>query len=136
MKTSVIGFPRIGAHRELKFASEKYFAKTISQEELEQAAKQIRLDGWKKQAEAGISFISSNDFSFYDGMLDTAFMLGAIPARYKSLCLSKLAYNVLHLNTFHCFQNRLAYFGCMFKHLVETCKNSVKYLRNVRVIAC
>ncbi len=90
MKTSVIGFPRIGAHRELKFASEKYFAKTISQEELEQAAKQIRLDGWKKQAEAGIDFISSNDFSFYDGMLDTAFMLGAIPARYKALCLSKL----------------------------------------------
>ena len=90
MKTSVIGFPRIGAHRELKFASEKYFANTISQEELEQAAKQIRLDGWKKQAEAGIVFISSNDFSFYDGMLDTAFMLGAIPARYKSLCLSKL----------------------------------------------
>ncbi|MBR3813527.1 MAG: 5-methyltetrahydropteroyltriglutamate--homocysteine S-methyltransferase [Spirochaetaceae bacterium] len=90
MNTSVIGFPRIGAHRELKFASEKYFANTISQEELEQAAKQIRLDGWKKQAEAGIGFISSNDFSFYDGMLDTAFMLGAIPARYKSLCLSKL----------------------------------------------
>lgn len=90
MNTSVIGFPRIGAHRELKFASEKYFAKTISQEELEQAAKQIRLDGWKKQAEAGIGFISSNDFSFYDGMLDTAFMLGAIPARYKALCLSKL----------------------------------------------
>lgn len=90
MNTSVIGFPRIGAHRELKFSSEKYFAKTISQEELEQAAKQIRLDGWKKQAEAGIGFISSNDFSFYDGMLDTAFMLGAIPARYKSLCLSKL----------------------------------------------
>ena len=90
MDTSVIGFPRIGAHRELKFASEKYFANTISQEELEQAAKQIRLDGWKKQAEAGIGFISSNDFSFYDGMLDTAFMLGAIPARYKSLCLSKL----------------------------------------------
>lgn len=90
MKTSVIGFPRIGAHRELKFASEKYFANTISQEELEQAAKQIRLDGWKKQAEAGIGFISSNDFSFYDGMLDTAFMLGAIPARYKALCLSKL----------------------------------------------
>lgn len=90
MNTSVIGFPRIGAHRELKFASEKYFANTISQEELEQAAKQIRLDGWKKQAEAGIGFISSNDFSFYDGMLDTAFMIGAIPARYKSLCLSKL----------------------------------------------
>ncbi len=90
MNTSVIGFPRIGAHRELKFASEKYFANTISQEELEQAAKQIRLDGWKKQAEVGIGFISSNDFSFYDGMLDTAFMLGAIPARYKALCLSKL----------------------------------------------
>ena len=90
MKTSVIGYPRIGAHRELKFASEKYFAKKIELNELEATAKEMRLSNWKSQKEAGIDFISSNDFSYYDGMLDTCFMLGVIPERYKALCLSKL----------------------------------------------
>ena len=89
-KTSVIGFPRIGKNRELKFASEKYFKAEISAEELEKTAAELRAYGWKKQAEAGITFISSNDFSFYDNMLDTAFLLNAIPGRYKALNLSSL----------------------------------------------
>ena len=89
-KCSVIGYPRVGANRELKFASEKYFKNEISSKELEAAAKDLRDLNWKTQKQAGIDFISSNDFSFYDGMLDTAFMLCAIPTRYKKLCLSKL----------------------------------------------
>ncbi len=89
-KTSVIGFPRIGKNRELKFASEKYFKKEISADELEKIAADLRAYGWKKQADTGISFIPSNDFSFYDNMLDTAFLLGALPARYKALGLSPL----------------------------------------------
>ena len=90
VKTSVIGFPRIGKNRELKFASEKYFKAEIQAEELEKTAAELRAYGWKKQAEAGITFIPSNDFSFYDNMLDTAFLLGAFPARYKALKLSPL----------------------------------------------
>lgn len=90
MKTSVIGFPRIGEKRELKFASEKYFAKQISLSELAETARQIRLSNWKKQKQAAIDYISCNDFSYYDGMLDTCFMLGVIPERYKALKLSKL----------------------------------------------
>ena len=89
-RTSVIGFPRIGKNRELKFASEKYFKGEISASELEKTAAELRSYGWKKQADADISFIPSNDFSFYDNMLDTAFLLGAIPARYKALGLSPL----------------------------------------------
>ena len=89
-KTSVIGFPRIGKNRELKFASEKYFKKEISADELEKIAADLRAYGWKKQADAEISFIPSNDFSFYDNMLDTAFLLEALPARYKALGLSPL----------------------------------------------
>ena len=89
-KTSVIGFPRIGKNRELKFASEKYFKGELSANELEKTASELRAYGWKKQAEAGITFIPSNDFSFYDNMLDTAFLLGAVPARYKTLGLSQL----------------------------------------------
>lgn len=90
VKTSVIGFPRIGKNRELKFASEKYFKGESSASELEKFAAELRAYGWKKQSQAGINFIPSNDFSFYDNMLDTAFLLGAIPARYKALGLSPL----------------------------------------------
>ncbi|NLC93917.1 MAG: 5-methyltetrahydropteroyltriglutamate--homocysteine S-methyltransferase [Treponema sp.] len=90
MKTSIIGFPRIGEKRELKFACEKYFKGTISSDELQKVASDIRSFGWKKQNENGIDFIPSNDFSFYDNMLDTAVMLGCIPERYKNLNLSEL----------------------------------------------
>ena len=89
-KTHIIGFPRIGKNRELKFASEQYFKGALSAAELEKTAKDIRAYGWKKQREAGISFIPSNDFSFYDNMLDTAFLFGAVPERYTSLGLSAL----------------------------------------------
>ena len=90
MKTTIIGYPRIGGLRELKFASEKYFRGEITAEELEAAAKDIRLNNLKLQKESGLSAIPSNDFSFYDGVLDTAFLLGAVPERYTSLGLGML----------------------------------------------
>ncbi len=88
MKTSVIGFPRIGKNRELKFASEKYFKKEISEAELLAVAKEIRKGNWLSQKNANVSFISSNDFSFYDNVLDTAVLLNVIPKRYRELGLS------------------------------------------------
>lgn len=90
MQTSVIGFPRIGTLRELKFASEKYFRKEIETEELLQTAETLRKTHWSIQREAGIDYISSNDFSFYDMTLDTAVLLNIIPKRYKELELSGL----------------------------------------------
>ncbi|MGN0438966.1 MAG: 5-methyltetrahydropteroyltriglutamate--homocysteine S-methyltransferase [Lachnospiraceae bacterium] len=90
MQTSVIGFPRIGTLRELKFASEKYFRKEIDSDELLQIAKALRETHWNTQKNAGIDFISSNDFSFYDMVLDTAVMIGIIPNRYKELHLLQL----------------------------------------------
>ncbi|WP_027728872.1 5-methyltetrahydropteroyltriglutamate--homocysteine S-methyltransferase [Treponema sp. C6A8] len=89
-KTAVTGFPRIGKKRELKFASEKFFKGEINEEELQAVAKELRFYGWKKQQEAGIDFIPSNDFSFYDNVLDTAFLLGSLPSRYVKLGLSPL----------------------------------------------
>ncbi|MBD5135801.1 MAG: 5-methyltetrahydropteroyltriglutamate--homocysteine S-methyltransferase [Lachnospiraceae bacterium] len=88
MKTSIVGFPRVGKFRELKFASEKYFKGEISAEELEGVAKELRSCHWKVQKDSGLDFISSNDFSFYDNMLDTAVLLNVIPKRYKDLNLS------------------------------------------------
>lgn len=90
MKTSVIGFPRVGTLRELKFASEKYFRKEITQDELLQVARGLRKTHWETQKNAGMDYISSNDFSFYDMTLDTAVLLGIVPERYRNLGLSPL----------------------------------------------
>ena len=89
-KTFVTGFPRIGRKRELKFAVEAYFKGEISAEELEKRGAELREYGWKKMQAAGISFIPSNDFSFYDNLLDTAFIFNIIPQKYKKLGLSDL----------------------------------------------
>lgn len=90
MKLSVVGYPRIGTLRELKFASEAYFKHAIVQTELKQTANRLRKTHWKTQLEHGIEFIPSNDFSFYDTTLDTAVLLNIIPARYQKLGLSPL----------------------------------------------
>ena len=90
MNTTIIGYPRIGDLRELKFASEKYFCGEITALELEAAAKAIRLHNLNLQKKCGVDIIPSNDFSFYDGVLDTVFLLNAVPERYTSLGLSKL----------------------------------------------
>jgi len=90
MKTSVIGYPRIGKDRELKFASEKFFKGELDEAGLQGVAKEIRKEDLLKQKEAGITYISSNDFSFYDNVLDTAFLFNVIPQRYKDLGLSEL----------------------------------------------
>ena len=90
MKTSVIGYPRIGVLRELKFASEKYFKKEITMEELQDTAAQLRKTHWENQKKYGIDFIPSNDFSFYDNLLDTAVLLDIVPKRYRKLGLGKL----------------------------------------------
>ncbi|MDE7389665.1 MAG: 5-methyltetrahydropteroyltriglutamate--homocysteine S-methyltransferase [Lachnospiraceae bacterium] len=90
MQTSVIGFPRIGTLRELKFASEKYFRKEIEAAQLLETAKELRKVHWTTQKNSGADYISCNDFSHYDITLDTAVLLGIIPKRYKDLGLSEL----------------------------------------------
>ena len=85
MKTSVTGFPRIGKLRELKFAEEKYFRKEISHEDLIKVADILKKEHISYQKKAGIDLIPSNDFSLYDNILDTAFMLNVIPQRYQKL---------------------------------------------------
>ena len=90
MKTSIIGYPRIGSLRELKFASEKYFRGEVSVSELQNTAKELRFANLDLQRKSELYFIPSNDFSFYDNVLDTAFLLNAIPERYRKLGLSEL----------------------------------------------
>lgn len=82
IKTANLGFPRIGSHRELKFALESYWAGKSDAAALLETAKKLRAENWKLQQQKGIAVIPSNDFSLYDHVLDLAVMVGAIPAAY------------------------------------------------------
>ncbi|WP_028895317.1 5-methyltetrahydropteroyltriglutamate--homocysteine S-methyltransferase [Syntrophorhabdus aromaticivorans] len=85
MKTYVVGFPRIGERRELKKVLEKFWSRKITFDSVIKITRILRKKHWFYQKEAGIDFISSNDFSLYDSMLDTAIMLGAIPERFERI---------------------------------------------------
>lgn len=89
-QSTIIGYPRIGSQRDLKFITEDYFKRKISEAELKQKAKELRVSQWLKLKEKGIDLIPCGDFSFYDGMLDTACMLGAVPEAYRVLRLGEL----------------------------------------------
>ncbi|WP_347298198.1 5-methyltetrahydropteroyltriglutamate--homocysteine S-methyltransferase [Dolosigranulum savutiense] len=90
MTTSTIGFPRIGKLRELKFATQKYFKQTINESDLRQVAADLRKEHLTLQQARGIDFIPSNDFSFYDQVLDAAVLFNIVPERYRELGLSEL----------------------------------------------
>ncbi|MBD3630551.1 5-methyltetrahydropteroyltriglutamate--homocysteine S-methyltransferase [Cyclobacterium sp.] len=89
MQTHNLGYPRIGAKRELKKACEKYWSGQITQEELVRTGWNIRIENWRIQQEAGLDLIPSNDFSFYDQVLDMSLAVGAIPERYHQVILNK-----------------------------------------------
>jgi 5-methyltetrahydropteroyltriglutamate--homocysteine methyltransferase len=78
---TVTGSPRIGPRRELKRATEGYWAQRTSRSELESVAATLRRDMWADLAAAGLDSVPVNTFSYYDQMLDTAVLLGALPAR-------------------------------------------------------
>lgn len=83
LHTHNLGFPRIGSKRELKRALESYWSRKTSQAQLLETAKEIRAVNWQRQHAAGIDLIPSNDFSFYDQMLDLCALVGAVPERFQ-----------------------------------------------------
>lgn len=85
VRAANLGFPRIGAGRELKKALEAYWKGEIGEDALSRIGADLRAQNWSLQREAGISRIPSNDFSFYDQVLDTTAMLGAMPPRFDGL---------------------------------------------------
>ncbi|WP_456375179.1 5-methyltetrahydropteroyltriglutamate--homocysteine S-methyltransferase [Thiolapillus sp.] len=80
-----LGFPRIGAQRELKFALERYWRGEDSLEKLESSAADLRARHWQQQQAAGMNLLPVNDFSLYDQILDHSLLLGAIPSRFGDL---------------------------------------------------
>jgi len=81
--THNLGYPRIGAKRELKKATETFWRGKLSETDLLAAAAAIRKENWLTQKEAGIGLIPSNDFSFYDQALDMCALFGAVPRRFS-----------------------------------------------------
>ena len=82
LAVATLGTPRIGPRRELKTALESFWAGKIDEKSLLAIAAELRADNWARQKARGVTVIPSNDFSFYDQVLDTSVMVGAIPAIY------------------------------------------------------
>ncbi|UAY54351.1 5-methyltetrahydropteroyltriglutamate--homocysteine S-methyltransferase [Arachidicoccus terrestris] len=97
MLTQNLGYPRIGGHRQLKKACEQFWSGKIDLTALNSVADMIKEQNWQAQLEAGIDLIPCNDFSFYDQVLDTSMLLGAIPERYSPLLSANSAYNKIEL---------------------------------------
>eukprot|EP01018_Ginkgo_biloba_P014148 Gb_31572 [translate_table: standard] len=82
MASHIVGYPRMGPKRELKFALESFWDGKSSAADLEKVAKDLRASMWKQMADAGLKYIPSNTFAYYDQVLDTTAMVGAVPPRY------------------------------------------------------
>jgi 5-methyltetrahydropteroyltriglutamate--homocysteine methyltransferase len=85
MESTVLGYPRIGPDRELKKATEAYWAGRETAAGLEQTAASLRRQTWETLRDAGLPDIPSNTFSLYDHVLDTAVMVNAVPKRFAAL---------------------------------------------------
>ncbi|XP_054800748.1 5-methyltetrahydropteroyltriglutamate--homocysteine methyltransferase-like [Prosopis cineraria] len=82
MASHIVGYPRMGPKRELKFALESFWDGKSSADDLKKVAADLRASIWKQMAEVGIKYIPSNTFSFYDQVLDATATVGAVPPRY------------------------------------------------------
>ena len=85
MKTHILGYPRIGQHRETKKVLEKYWSGKQSLEDVLRTGKEQRQYNWQVQKDAGLDLVPVNDFSFYDHILDMVMTVGAIPRRFQVL---------------------------------------------------
>ncbi|CCE79440.1 Piso0_001502 [Millerozyma farinosa CBS 7064] len=90
VQSAVLGFPRIGGQRELKKVTEAYWQGKVSVEELLAKGKELRAHNWKLQKDAGIDVIPSNDFSYYDQVLDLSLLFNVIPERYTKFGLAPI----------------------------------------------
>ncbi|NEA01395.1 5-methyltetrahydropteroyltriglutamate--homocysteine S-methyltransferase, partial [Streptomyces sp. SID10116] len=83
-RATVYGYPRQGAHRELKKAVEGYWKGRVTADALRAASADLRRANWRELADAGIGEVPTGDFSYYDHVLDTTVMVGAIPERHRA----------------------------------------------------
>ncbi len=84
IQTHILGYPRIGAKRELKFAEESYWQNKSTQAELVEKAQAVEAGNWQSQVDAGVSLLTVGDFVYYDSILTHATRLGVLPARFAA----------------------------------------------------
>ncbi|KHD26728.1 5-methyltetrahydropteroyltriglutamate--homocysteine methyltransferase [Vibrio caribbeanicus] len=82
--THILGYPRIGEKRELKFALEKYWRGEIDQAQLKSVGSELRVNNWQTQQQAGLDYVTAGDFAWYDHVLTTTLLLGHVPKRHRS----------------------------------------------------
>jgi 5-methyltetrahydropteroyltriglutamate--homocysteine methyltransferase len=133
-KNYVVGFPRIGEQRELKKVLELFWAKKCPFIEVEKVALELKQKHWQYQKEAGIDFISSNDFSLYDNMLDTAVMLGAIPKRFEGLKDEELYFSMARGNKNAVAMEMTKWFNTNYHYIVPELTLNDKYKLNASKI--
>jgi 5-methyltetrahydropteroyltriglutamate--homocysteine methyltransferase len=85
VQSATLGFPRIGHDRELKTTLEDFWSDDIDRDTFDEQIRQLQKQRWRTQADAGIDIIPANDLSIYDHVLDTAWMVGAIPEQYRHI---------------------------------------------------
>ncbi len=134
MASFVIGFPRIGEKRELKFTLENYWSGKSDFSEVERVAKKLRKRHWLYQKEAGIDLISVNDFSLYDNMLDTAIMLGAIPKRFQGLQDEELYFSMARGNDTAVAMEMTKWFNTNYHYIVPELSPQDTYKLNANKI--
>ena len=114
----IVGFPRIGEQRELKKVLESFWAKKSPFSEVEEVAHQLKVRHWNYQKDAKIEYISSNDFSLYDNMLDTAIMLNAIPKRFLGLEHENLYFSMARGNKESVAMEMTKWFNTNYHYIV------------------
>jgi len=134
IKNSITGYPRIGEQRELKFALEKYWGHKITYEELENESKILRKKHWQTQKDANINLISINDFSYYDLMLDTSILLGAIPKRFKNENEQTQYFSMARGNKDNVAMEMTKWFNTNYHYIVPELSNEDVYKLNCQKI--
>ena len=133
-KNYVIGFPRIGEQRELKKALESYWANKSSFEQVQKTASELKQRHWNYQKDAGVDFISSNDFSLYDNMLDMAVTLGVIPQRFIALKDEALYFSMARGNKDAVAMEMTKWFNTNYHYIVPELSLADSYKLNATKI--
>ncbi|HWV63856.1 MAG TPA: 5-methyltetrahydropteroyltriglutamate--homocysteine S-methyltransferase, partial [Oxalicibacterium sp.] len=129
-KAHILGFPRIGAQRELKFAVESFWRGELDEAALRQTGKTLRERHWALQAKAGLDFVSVGDFAWYDQVLNTLALLGAVPTRFgfdpKRLTLTDY-FTLARGNPDHFAMEMTKWFDTNYHYLVPEWTDDVRF---------
>jgi 5-methyltetrahydropteroyltriglutamate--homocysteine methyltransferase len=129
-KAHILGFPRIGAQRELKFAVEAFWRGETQVEKLKETGANLRRRHWALQQDAGLDFVSVGDFAWYDQVLNTLALLGAIPTRFgfdpKQLTLSDY-FTLARGNADHFAMEMTKWFDTNYHYLVPEWTPDVRF---------